>query len=452
MRRILIFVFISTLILLSFFSLPSITSKTNDENSDNTSQIDLMIIFPIKFQNEIQPLIEHKQKMNIITTSLTTEFIFEEYNGLDKQEKIKNCIKQAYDELNISFVLLIGDFKDIPVRYVHNNDEFEFFGNEYDYYFISDLYYADLYDENGVFQSWNTDGNDIYGEWNGEFAKDYDISLTPEVALGRLPCSIRFQLKIMIDKIIEYETSPKDDSWFNRFVVAGGDTYPEFPGNEGEQLTAKAAEIMSDFEAVKLWASTETLSTGSILREFSAGCGFIYLSGHGNAGTWVTHPPNSDVKIGKLTNLLIPLIRNKHKLPVCITGGCLNSQFDVYPLRIFYDSYKYFTWCYSSLSWKLTSSPYGGAIATIGNTHLSWMNIEYGGGGSNWLEIQFFREYVNGTMILGDIWKNAITSYVETFPIDWGTPSGKISSIDAKTVQQWVLFGDPTLRIGGEKL
>jgi hypothetical protein len=413
----------------------------------------LLIVAPEKYQRAISSFREHKHNMNINTISMSTEYIYDNFNGGDNQEKIKNCIKDFYDRSKITSVLFIGDFKDIPVRYIYNDDKYGYL----EPYFISDLYYADLYDEKGQFQTWDTNGNGIHGEWSGEVAIDYDISLTPEVALGRIPCSNIFQLRTMIDKIIDYETSNKDERWFNRFVVAGGDTYSEAKGNigdefdsyEGEILTAAAVEIMSDFQAVKLWASTGTLSTMSLINEITTGCGFLYLSGHGNPGLWTTNLPSSKKNVGLLPNLLIPLLRNTNKLPVCIVGACLNSKFDVHPLRIFYDNLIYFTWSYKCWSWALTSSPLGGSVATLGNTHLSWMDIEFGGGGSNWLELQFFREYVNGTTILGDIWKNAITSYVETFPIDWGTPSGKTSSIDAKTVQQWVLFGDPTLMIGG---
>jgi hypothetical protein len=456
MKRIntILLVFILTSML--FFSFPSIYSTNIDENQKISTTFDLMIIAPEKYQLSIQPLIDHKQEFNITTVVMTTEYIFENYPGGDKPEMIKYGIKQAYDESNISFVLLIGDFKDIPVRYVHNNDEFSLL----EPHFISDLYYADLYDNQGVFQTWDTNKDGIYGEWNGDVAQDYNLSLTPEVALGRLPCSNRFQLKITIEKIIDYETSPKDNEWFNRFIVAGGDTYsevggyigPEFDLYEGEEITAEAIEIMSDFEAVKLWASDGSLSTKSLLREISNGCCFLYLSGHGNAGSWVTHPPISEENIGSLSNLMIPFLRNRNKLPITVSGACLNSQFDVHPLRFFQDpfiTYLYFTRYLTCLSWSLTSSPFGGSIATIGNTHLSWMDIEFDGGGSNWLELQFFKEYVNGTTTLGTIWKNAITRYVETFPIDWETPSGKTSSIDAKTVQQWTLIGDPSLKIGG---
>jgi len=434
-----------------FYSIPSSQSMDICINRDISTKIDLLIIFPEIYQKEIQQFASHKERMNITTIQKTTEEIFQNFNGKDEQEKIKYCIKEAYDNFHISSVLLTGDFKDIPVRYCYNNDEFL----SMEPYFISDLYYADLYDEYGFFSSWDTDDDSQYGEWNGNVAEDKNISLTPEVSIGRFPCSNHFEVKTMINKIITYETETDYDEWFHQFVVAGGDTYSEargyegdiFNSYEGEQLTGEAIDIMSGFEATTLWASTETLSTLSIIKAINDGCGFLYLSGHGSPGVWCTHPPNSAKKVGSLPNQLMPFLRNKNKLPICIVGGCHNSQFDVHPFRIFQDSFMFNTWRSKCWSWKLTSSPHGGAVATIGCTGLGWQGIEFGGGGANWLNIQFFKEYSNGTTTLGTIWKNTITKYLQNFPIDWETPSGKLSSLDAKTVQEWTLIGDPSLQV-----
>ena len=46
-------------------------------------------------------------------------------------------------------------------------------------------------------------------------------------------------------------------------------------------------------------------------------------------------------------------------------------------------------------------------------------------------------------------WAKTITNYLTHYPIDWDTPVAWDYSIDAKTVQQWVLLGDPSLKIGG---
>ena len=438
------------LILLLFTTIvPLVTSL----NNDNFDEFDLLIISQEKFVSILESLSTHKENMGIKTRIVKVEDIYKNFEGRDEPEQIKNAIKKSYDESNIRYVLLIGNFRQIPVRYCYNYDGYYSF----DICFISDLYYADLYDREGFISNWDSNNNGIFGEWNGKEAQDKNISLTPEICIGRLPCNNIMQLKLLIGKIITYEEKTYGSEWFNNFVVAGGDTYSPATGhndeifnkNEGEENTEIAIQIMKEFKPIRLWASNHKLTTYNLMKSINNGCGFLYLSGHGNPYTWATHPINSSELIGKLTNFHIPFLVNGYKLPICIVGGCHNSQFDVHLLRILKDPYNYFTWIYSCWSWKLTNSIKGGSIATIGNTGLSWQGLEYGGGGNNWINLQFFKEYNNGNKILGDVWKNSICAYLDSFPIDWNAPNGEISSLDAKTVQEWLLIGDPTLRIGG---
>ena len=91
--------------------------------------------------------------------------------------------------------------------------------------------------------------------------------------------------------------------------------------------------------------------------------------------------------------------------------------------RDFQEKIKYFilvhsTWLPECWSWKLTSKPNGGAIATIETTSFCWYSCEFDGGGTDWLNIQFFREYQNDERIIVKIWKNSLTEYLDTFQID----------------------------------
>ncbi len=465
-----IIIFIVTLFLASIL-LSSISADLSNDfkhNQFSSAQINLVLIAPDNFQKISQQLVDHKNNMGIKTCVKTTEDIYEDYEGKDCQEKIKYFIKYAKDSWNISYVLLMGDFRQIPVRYCYNEDDY----NSMESRFISDLYYADIYDDAGNFSSWDTDGDGIYGEWSGEESPDKNISLTPEICLGRLPCRNKIEVKLVVNKIIHYEENTYGLDWFKNMVVAGGDTYSEAGGYKGEQFseyegevnTQKAMEIMTNFDHTKLWTSTGDLTTINLIKTINEGCGFLYLSGHGNPSVWVTHPPNSTENVGNLPTPLMPFLVNQYKLPVCIVGGCHNSQFDVsisnmirdikeygFNGYFFDDPYKFYhmEWVPECWAWKIVSKPFGGAIATLGYTGLSWLGCEIGHGGTNWLELQFFREYVNGTEIIGQIWKNAINQYLKEFPIDWSSPAGGTSSLDAKTVQEWVLLGDPSLKIGG---
>jgi hypothetical protein len=415
---------------------------------------DMIIIAPSSYSSSLDSFIEHKNNREIISKFVSLDDIYSgtyfEVQGSDDQEKIKYFIKDAIETWDIAYVLFVGNFNQVPIRYCYNNDNYS---NYPELKFISELYYADIYDENGNFSSWDSDGDGFYGEWDGEVAEDKPINLTPDVCLGRLACYNVGEVETVVSKIINYEKKPADPSWFKRMVVVGGDTYEDFEGYEGEINNQRAIDEMDDsFTPIKLWASNGKLNEKgwSIIREINKGCGFWYLSGHGGAHIWVTYTFTPDrSRLGELTSYDLFFLFNLYKLPVCLVGGCHNSKFAV-PTSIPKKSWNPFTWFKECWSWQLVSKPYGGSIATIGATGLSWYGVEYGGGGTDWLNVQFFKEYANDTVILGQIWKNAITNYIDTFPIDWETEFGGVSSIDAKTVQEWTLLGDPSLTIGGE--
>jgi hypothetical protein len=460
----------------SFFQQENIRkTNTTPTNQASLSLYDLLIIAPKKFANSLKPLVNHKNSVGVRTRLVTLNDVYRQmfWHGRDKAEKIKYFIKTAKEEWGITYVLLVGDFQTIPVRYVYNADNNSFWNEPC---FISELYYADLYDKNGNFSSWDSSNNGIYGEWYGDVAKDPNIDLYPDVYVGRLACVNEKEVKIMVQKIISYEKNTYGKEWFNRFVVVAGDTYPasenpNWTGNEGEMNTLNAIENMSGFEPIKLWTSDGSLSgPKDVIRAINQGCGFLFFEGHANAFMWSTHPTNdSHTWINGLNTVTMDFLRNKQMFPVCIVGGCHNNEFDVTPwnilkgikeegLRYFsskavpFGSFWKYTWVRECWGWKLTSIRNGGSIATIGCTGLgmSKEDKESFSGAGDYLDPTFFYEYgVNGTTILGEVWGKTITDYLNHYPINWQTPAAKDFAIDAKTVQQCALFGDPSLKIGG---
>jgi hypothetical protein len=234
----------------------------------------------------------------------------------------------------------------------------------------------------------------------------------------------------------------------------------------------------NDFEKEIVWASNGKF-TGqeSVKLALSQGCGFAFLSGHGSPNVWADHYPGipGSRTYGSITGLkvtelklipnffkfpLFPMkkITNDNKFPIMLIGGCHNSQFNASMIPGFFDVYnKRSTWCSGAavpecFSWYLIKMPQTGAIATIGNSGLG-----YGVPGKSCLVdgldggicIQFFKEYgieynnsYNGEVVLGNVYKNVLTSYLDSFDVQ--------NSLDhAKSLTQWVLLGDPSLMIGG---
>jgi hypothetical protein len=463
-------------IILLFFSLatfpavnPQIveTSLQKTKGGDDNSICDLLVLAPKQFKRPLQPLIYHKNKYGVRTKLVTLDHVYDQiWYGRDKAEKIKYFIKDAFDDSGIKYVMLVGGIKKqisknevywLPVRYVHVVDRWggtPEWGKYFERQFLSDLYFADIYDSEEKFSSWDTDRDGIYGEWNDNKSAEDILDLYPEVYVGRLPCRNRLEVRIMVRKIINYEkVNNSGKEWFKKMMVVAGDTYLGNDIYEGEVETQVALDRMPGFIPVKLWTSEGNLNgSKDVIKALNQGCGFLYFAGHGSPTCWATHPPNEESLIYGLSLKKIPRLINGKKLPICIVMGCHNSMFNV---SLFHDTEwtgKYGV--YECFSWRLTRKIGGGTIATIGNTALGYgcgdkLDPSQGGGGGN-LTAYFFEAYgMNNTDILGAAWGKAISSYLDEFPIHWNENSYNDTSIDAKTVLQWHLMGDPSLKIGG---
>ena len=445
---------------------------------------DLLIIAPKNFIRYLEPLVNFKREHNIKTELYSLQEIYSimsnSLNGRDEQEQIKYFIKEAIEKWDITYVLLVGGRNgqtnkwNFPVRYSHIVPPDE---QEYpEQYFISDLYYADIFDGEGNFSSWDSNFDDIFAVWNTTFKDEMDSY--PDVYLGRLPCRNIPEVRAMVKKIIEYEQKPCDEEWFNNLLVVGGDSYintGQWPENiivnEGELACEAAIDVMPGFNPLKVYATFDDINRETVNNAFNQGAGFAYFCGHGNPASWGTHfePANSSNWVTGYELQDMVYLRNKEKQPITIVGGCHNAQFDVTMwniiLGIRQEGFKYFSWkkgevgqfwynewVPNSWAWWLTSKPNGGAIATIANTGLG----THGDGDQNnnsivdylevldgWLELRFLELYgVENNEILGLNHGQTITEYLNLFLSD-------DSKMDVKMVQQWQLFGDPSLKIGG---
>jgi hypothetical protein len=80
------------------------------------NQCDMVIIAREMFSDTLQPLIDHKNSVGVENFLKTTEEIYSEYQGRDKPEQIKYCIKDMIEKFDIKYVLLIGDIQKTLIR------------------------------------------------------------------------------------------------------------------------------------------------------------------------------------------------------------------------------------------------------------------------------------------------------------------------------------------------
>jgi hypothetical protein len=330
----------------------------------------------------------------------------------------------------------------LPVRYVN-----VFWADEKKY--VSDLYYADIYDGTYNFSSWDTDNNNVFGEWpeNGMMLKD-NMDLYPDVYVGRWACRSKFELKTIINKTIKYENNPVS----KKIVVAGGDNF-EDPGYEGEIVGDKALTYFSGFEEKKVYASQTDVTAINLKKALGTGAMFMYLHGHGSPGSWSTHKPN-DFKVWEngIAIWQLPFFFNT-EFPIVLIGGCHNALFNVSVFN--------HPWIGVPIPWDICSGfvkKYnGGGIASLGYACFPVATPgEYGDldgdgtnepdcveGGYGYMELGLLYAYgIEGNQYLGDCWGYAVSRYTDHFK----TP---LARWDIHTIHGFVLLGDPSLKIGG---
>ena len=398
-----------------------------------------VVIGPSDFSGQIAPLITHKISRNITSKFVSLTDIYSgtyfPVTGRDNQEKIKYFIKNAVESWGTVSVLLVGGISMLPARdtHVYIADDPEY-GDEI---FTSDLYYADIYNGTGAFCSWDSNNNNVFGEYNWNGQTDA-VDLHPDVYLSRLPATSGSQVSACVNKIINYETNPGyQQSWFPNLVLVGGDSFDDSGAiNEGEYANQKVADTMTGFIADKLWASNGMLTgfvpTGvaNIKTAFNAGCGFVDFNGHGNTNIWATHPHQDfstwvPTPVGGIRSSDIQTLSNGEKLPIVTVEACDTARFA--------DDTNCFNWVF------LYNSN-GGAIGTFGATGIGYSYIGTGvvQGLIGKIGLDTYKAYkINGATSFGEMWSQALGRYIKPGMTD----------ADYKSVEEWQAFGDPTLSI-----
>ena len=175
-----------------------------------------LIVAPDQFHDALKEYVEYKKKLRP-TELVSLEDVLKKTDGVDDPERLKRFLYDAWRKRSLGYVLLVGDVDVMPVRYMvlDRNTPAAF-----DYAFYpSDLYYADLAQQDGGFDDWNArkDGfhagyfGEVRGENNKKDPINYDeIDYRPEIAVGRWPVSTADEVKTVAAKTMAYETGVRD--------------------------------------------------------------------------------------------------------------------------------------------------------------------------------------------------------------------------------------------------
>jgi hypothetical protein len=175
----------------------------------------MLIITGQNYTAGFTPLTNMYDSLGISWQMYTVQDIYSTITGIDQQDKIRNLIKQEYQNNGIEYALLGGDVSIVPFRgfycYVISGGGYE------DNNIPADLYYS------GMDGNYDANGNHIYGE------VDDDADLLPEVSVGRLPFETAQEQTNIIHKTI----------WYRTHQIAGEQTNPLLAGEfmDGATMT-----------------------------------------------------------------------------------------------------------------------------------------------------------------------------------------------------------------------
>lgn len=352
-----------------------------------------VIITSDTLKNSFAPLIASKTGKGLSATIVTTDYIYSNFTGADKAEKIRNFIIWAYNNWNTEYVLLGGDVDIIPIRYFYNPVE----GSSNP--IPTDVYYSNL---DGTFDN---NGNGIYGEYN-DGPGGGDIDFLPEVYVGRAPVDTPSEVDNFVNKVLGYEGNDTKSLKKAGMVGKKLDDIPTW-GGDGKDEVAKI--IPDDWNISKFYDRDGTFSVSAVSSYINSGTHFVNIFTHGSHGSCASFSVND---IENLSNSTYPIIYSQ---------GCYNSSLDELPGDAVGEVF-------------VTTSH--GAVSFVGNTRYGWYSpgaVQYGP--SQIFDEEFFSV----------LFKENFAKLGDAFYRSKANLAGSLSSYNRYVYLELILLGDPEL-------
>jgi len=143
--------------------------------------------------------------------------------------------------------------------------------------------------------------------------------------------------------------------------------------------------------------------------------------------------------VGSYFTPYIMALFNNPRLPVIFLDACSTAKLDFNTSDLEEEGIPVpFDAKFPCFAWYFIRQPTGGGIASIGSTRVAFTGVDESGPhwGAGYLAYQFFKAWEK-TNVLGEMFVEMQMGYIAENPGDnW-------------TMEEFILLGDPTLRIGG---
>ena len=344
---------------------------------------DLLIICHDAFMDAMQPFVAWKESIGRKTTMVSKT------TAGSNAEAVKEYISSQYNSNpNLTHVLLVGDFAQLPGKYLSMGD----------YSGYSDWWFGQL------------TGNDRYNE----------------LIIGRFSAESTDDVTTQVNKVIYYERDVNADnaSWL---TVGEGIAKKEGAGHNGENDCVHIDNIrddLLDYHYTTVHRDYQNLpgvnSSAAIISEhINAGVSIINYCNHGSPTGW---------GVFGYGNEHVNALTNDYKLPYVISVACNNGE------------YSYYTPCFAETWMRATNVSNGNPTGAIGGmfSYISqpWTPPMYGQDEMVDIFVESYSNNIKRTM--GGVSLNGNMKILDL---------GQNNTPYYATYNTWTLFGDPTLTL-----
>ncbi len=373
------------------FRKPTISVDTPSDLHSTHNAADYIIITHNHFIHDVQQLADYRSQQGLRTKVVDVQNIYDEFNhGILNPIAIREFLNYAYHNWQPpapTYVFLIGDthinIKNKPNFVPTVQVQIPGYGS---------------------------------GASDHQFVTFRGEDSFPDMLIGRMPANNRVDLRIFIERTINYETAAPVGAWHKRLLMLAGSDL-RFHWQTSQLISHN--QLTGRYDTQRIYAphtDEPTLSDDTILTPigrrvidgFNDGASIVNYIGHGGGGRWAS---------SRMLDFADPEqnLTNISQLPLVISMTCYTGSFEETK---------------NSLAEELLRSENGGAVAVIGATSIGLLDGDY------YLNAEIFDVIFNKQIHnFGAILAQAKTQFLINTP----------RFLDLAEV--FTLFGDPAARL-----
>lgn len=343
-------------------------SKISTSSLKTNPSYDYVIITDSTLLPCFKKLAQWKNIKGVRTKVLTTDECYSDYPNDTPQMAIKKSLKYYYEE-GMTYALLGGDVDVVPTQTCYIQPHTIDTNN-----MPTDLFYACL----DKVMSWDSNNNQIYAELSDS------IDLAPEFIVSRLSVSTTAEAETIINRIIEYESSPMTKGWNKSMLSCGNVLYNYKTKNnmqisdaqwQGEYVYENSVqpywngnffELFDTYTDHQAGANYEA-NASHLQSELEKGYAFVDEFSHGWINNW-----------GQLENGSIYFYNMAEELynsnyTIITTISCYSNAYDLTPMDTITGTGVYPV----CMSEAFIRNPHSGVLAYFGSSREGWSGTSY---------------------------------------------------------------------------